>query len=57
MIESFSDLDILLYCPSAAVVLGTWAEHKLDGNAVWVWGPCCAPPPYEKFSWFLSAGL
>ena len=39
MIESFSDLGILLYCPSAVVVLGTWVEHKLDGNFVQVWGP------------------
>ena len=39
MIESFSDLDILLYCPIVAAVLGTWVEHKPDGNSVQVWGP------------------
>ena len=39
MIESFSDLDILLYCPSATAVLGTYVEHKPDGNSVQVWGP------------------
>ena len=39
MIESFFDPDILLYCPSTVAVLGTWAEHKPDGNSVWVWGP------------------
>ena len=38
MIESFSDPDILLYCPSAAAVLGTWAKHEPDGNSVCVWG-------------------
>ena len=38
MIESFYNPDILLYCPSAAVVLGTWVEHKSDGNFVQVWG-------------------
>ena len=39
MIESFSDPDILLYYSFAAVVLGTWVEHKPDGNSVHVWGP------------------
>ena len=31
MIESFSDPDNLLYCPSVVVVLGIWAEHKIAG--------------------------
>ena len=39
MIESFSNLDILLYCPSAAAVLRTWVEHKPDSNSIQVWGP------------------
>ena len=34
MIEFFSDPDNLLYCPSAAIALGTWAEHKLASNFV-----------------------
>ena len=38
MIESFSNPDILLYCPFAAAIVGTWAEHKLDGNSVRAWG-------------------
>ena len=39
MIESFLDPDILLYRPSAAAILGTWVEHKSDGNFVQIWGP------------------
>ena len=39
MIESFSDPDILLHCPSAATVLGTEVEHESDGNSIQVWGP------------------
>ena len=38
MIESFFAPDILLFCPSTIVVLGTWVEHKPDGNSVQVWG-------------------
>ena len=38
MIESFSDPDILLNCSFAAAVLGSWVEHKPDGNFVQVWG-------------------
>ena len=38
MIESFFAPDILLYCPFVAVVLGTWVEHKSDGNSIQVWG-------------------
>ena len=38
MIESFSDPDILLYCPFTAAVLGTVVEHKPNGNSVQVWG-------------------
>ena len=38
MVESFSNPDILIYYPSVAIVLGTWVEHKLDGDSVQVWG-------------------
>ena len=38
MIESFFDPDILLYYPSTAAILGTWVEHKPDGNSFQVWG-------------------
>ena len=39
MIELVYDPDILLYCPSAAAVLGSWIKHKTDGNSILVWGP------------------
>ena len=52
-------LDFLLSDSLAATVLGTPMKDTAVENSALVLdlGPCCASPPYEKFSWFLSIGV
>ena len=49
IIESFSNPDILLYCPSTTAILGTMAEHKPNGDYVQVWGPVVLLPHMKSF--------